>query len=266
VSRAPGATAELPPRSPWLWAFMARQFTTYIRRHMNALRMAQWGRLEAPDAPLVVYSNHPSWWDAALFIVLGKELLPNRASYAPIDAKMLEKYKFFGRIGAFGLDLESRRGAVNFLHQADAILQSPDRALWITAQGTFKDVRERPIGLRPGIAHLVDVTADAAFVPLAIDYCFWSERGAEALVAFGQPILGKKLAPLPRADRMGSLEGALTATMDRLANDAISRDPARFVPIVQGRQGIGGVYDLWRATRARLKGERFEPGHLEQRP
>ncbi|HEX2528887.1 MAG TPA: lysophospholipid acyltransferase family protein [Geminicoccus sp.] len=266
MSESASAPPGLPPRSPMLWAFMARQFTSYLRRNMNALRVARWGELDAPDAPLVVYSNHPSWWDAALFIVLGKELLPSRASYAPIDAKMLEKYKFFGRIGAFGLDLESRRGAVNFLHQASAILASPERALWITAQGTFKDVRERPIELRPGVAHLAERVPDASFVPLAIDYCFWSERGAEALVAFGRPIPGRELTALPRNGRLAVLEQALTDTMNRLAGDAISRDPARFRPIVEGRQGIGGIYDLWRGARARLRGERFQPGHLEQRP
>ena len=51
-----------------------------------------------------------------------------------------------------------------------------------------------------------------------------------------------------------------------IAADAISRERERFRPLVEGRQGVGGVYDLWRRLRARLHGERFQPGHLEQRP
>jgi 1-acyl-sn-glycerol-3-phosphate acyltransferase len=246
---------------------MARQFTRFLRRHMNALRIARWGQLEdRAGMPLVIYSNHPSWWDAVLFIVLGDRLLPRRASFAPIDAAMLQKYRIFGRIGAFGLDLESRRGAVDFLRQAKAILERPDHALWITAQGTFKDVRERPVTLRPGIAHLPEHARDVIFVPLAIDYTFWSERGAEALVAFGQPLAGSDLATLSRQDRLAALEQALTDTMDHLAADAVSRDASRFMPLIEGRQGIGGIYDLWRGLKARVRGERFDPGHLEQRP
>lgn len=257
----------LPPRSPFLWRFMARQFRSYLGRHLNALRLARWGELEAaPGRSLVVYSNHPSWWDAVLFIVLAQQLTPQRASFAPIDAAMLRKYRFFGRMGGFGLELDSRRGAVDFLRKASAILARPDHALWITAQGTFKDVRERPIALRPGIAHLPEHAPDSLFVPLAIDYTFWSERGAEALVAFGRPIESCDLLGLTRPERLALLEDTLGGTLDRLADDAISREPARFRPLVEGRQGIGGVYDLWRSLAARLRGERFEPGHLEQRP
>ena len=266
MTLAAGTTA-LPQRSPMLWSFMARQFTSFFRRHMNALRIARWGELQAePGVPLIVYSNHPSWWDAVLFITMGKMLLPGRASFAPIDAKMLQKYKFFAKIGAFGIDLESRRGAVDFLRNATAVLAHPDHALWITAQGTFKDVRERPIGLRPGIAHLAERAPDAAFVPLAIEYSHWTERGAEALVAFGPPVHARTLVDLPKGQPLSVLENALAATMDRLAVDAMSRDPERFRTLIAGRQGIGGVYDLWRGVRARLRGERFQPGHLEQRP
>jgi 1-acyl-sn-glycerol-3-phosphate acyltransferase len=263
----PAGSEALPPRSAALWAFMAQQFTRFLRRHMNALRVAHWGRLEPPgDRPLVIYSNHPSWWDAVLFIVLAKVLLPGHVSFAPIDAAMLRKYRFFARIGAFGLDLESRRGAIDFLRTATSILRHPNHALWITAQGTFKDVRARPLALRPGVAHLPERAPDACFVPLAIDYCFWSERGAEALVAFGRPVPAAELNGLSRQERAAALEAALAATMDRLAADAISRDPGRFLPLVEGRQGIGGIYDLWRGLRARLRGERFDPGHLEHRP
>ncbi|WP_035484924.1 lysophospholipid acyltransferase family protein [Geminicoccus roseus] len=257
----------LPPRSAVLWAFMARQFERFFRRHMNALRIARWGQLSTDsERPLVIYSNHPSWWDAVLYILLARELAPTHVSFAPIDAAMLAKYRFFGRMGAFGLDLESRRGAVEFLRRARAILSLPRHALWITAQGSFQDVRRRPVALRAGVAHLPEHAPDAWFVPLAIDYSFWSERGAEALVAFGQPVAARDLLDLPRPSRLTALEEALAATMDRLAGDAISRDASRFVPLIEGRQGIGGIYDLWRRLRARLHGERFQPGHLEQRP
>jgi hypothetical protein len=51
--------------------------------------------------------------------------------------------------------------------------------------------------------------------------------------------------------------------MDRLAADVMSRDPARFTSLIQGRAGIGGVYDLWRRARAALRGEAFDPAHGE---
>jgi len=43
----------------------------------------------------------------------------------------------------------------------------------------------------------------------------------------------------------------LTATMDDLARDAISRDAGRFETLIQGRTGVGGVYGWWQALRGR---------------
>ena len=252
-----------PERSDLVWRFMAAYFDRFVRRHMNALRLARWGVPADPEdgVPLVVYCNHPAWWDAAILILLGRRLFPERECFAPFDAAMLEKYGVFRRMGAFPVDLESRRGAVQFLAASRAVLSAPGRALWITAQGRFADVRARPLGLRPGIAHLPEIAANALFVPLALDYAFWEERGAEACCAFGDPIPAADLLALPRPERLAWLEGALACTLDRLAGDVIARDPGRFETLVSGRRGVGGIYDGWRRLGAALAGRRFEAGH-----
>ena len=174
---------------------------------------------------------------------------------------MLGKYGVFGRIGAFGVDLDSPRGAAAFLHAAADILSRPDRALWITAQGRFADVRERPLGLKAGVARLPEIAPDALFVPMAIEYAFWQERGAEAFVAFGPPATGRELLALPRPARRDRMEADLTATLDRLSGDVQTRDPACFRVLLQGRAGIGGVYDAWRRLAASWRGRPFNPAH-----
>jgi len=229
---------------------------------MNALRIAQWGMpAPVPHGPVIVYSNHPAWWDAAIYILTADRLFPDRESYAPIDAAMLKRYAVFGRIGAFGVDLDTPRGASTFLRASADILSAPDRALWITAQGRFSDVRERPLGLKPGVARLVELAPGCTVLPLAIEYGFWLERGAEAFIAFGQPMRGSDLHALSRAERQQRLESELTTTLDRLGEDVRSRDPRRFSALIEGRAGIGGVYDHWRRLSAALRGRAFDPSH-----
>ena len=121
--------------------------------------------------------------------------------------------------------------------------------------------RQRPVGLRGSLGRLVELAPDARFFPLAIEYAFWTERGAEALAAFGAPMSGRDLLGLPRPARLARLEAALAATMDRLAADAVARDPTRFVAVLEGKPGIGGVYDAWRRLRAMLHGRRFDAAH-----
>ncbi|GJD78174.1 hypothetical protein GCM10007886_28960 [Methylobacterium gregans] len=263
--RRPGRreAADLHPVSPRLWGFMLGYFERFVGRHLNALRLARWGEPRGLDhpGPIVVYCNHPAWWDAAVLIVLAGRLFPGREGRAPFDAAVLGKYRIFERMGAFGVDLDSPRGAAAFLAHARAILAAPHRMLWITAQGRFSDVRARPLALRPGVARLPEIAPDALVLPLAVEYAFWEERGAEAFAAFGAPILARDLLALPRPERLARLERELTATLDRLSADVVAREPERFRALVAGRKGIGGVYDLWRRLGALVAGRRFDPAH-----
>ncbi len=257
------APPDLPERSPFVWRFMTGYLDRFARRHMNALRLARWGVPASVEAgtPLVVYCNHPAWWDAAILILIGDRLFPKRACYAPFDEAMLKRYGIFRRIGAFPVDLESRRGAAQFLTAARAVLAGPGRALWITAQGRFSDTRARPLGLKGGIVRVPEIAPDALVLPLALEYAFWEERGAEAFCAFGAPIRAGDLLALPRPERLARMEAALTDTLDRLSADVIARDPSRFETLVSGKRGVGGIYDGWRRLGAMLTGRRFESGH-----
>lgn len=252
-----------PPVSPVVWRFMVAWFARFVRRHLNAVRLPPWGMpaLAGHDGPVVVYCNHPAWWDAALIVLLGGRLFPGRVSRAPFDAAMLARYPIFQRIGAFAVDLDSPRGGAQFLAASRAILARPDQVIWITAQGRFVDVRVRPLGLRPGVARLPEIAPDALYLPLALEYAFWDERGAEAFAAFGPPMRGRELAALPRPERLARLENALTATLDRLSADVVARDPERFQNLAAGAKGIGGLYDGWRRLAAWRAGRTFEPGH-----
>jgi hypothetical protein len=46
----------------------------------------------------------------------------------------------------------------------------------------------------------------------------------------------------------------------------MSRDPQRFEVLHGGQAGVGGLYDLWRRLRARLRGERFQAAHAADDP
>ncbi|MDX1539812.1 MAG: lysophospholipid acyltransferase family protein [Geminicoccaceae bacterium] len=211
------------------------------------------------DRPLVVYTNHPSWWDPALFIVLHSALFAGRAGFGPMDEAALERYGFMRRIGIFGIEPAGRRGAAQFLKASSKILAQPATMLWVTAQGAFTDARVRPVRLQPGVAHLMQREPRLIAIPLAVEYCFWDERFPEALCRFGPPL----------ADGMAEgaggwqqfLEERLADSMDTLADDAIARDPDRFQTVLGGRVGIGGVYDVWRRLRASVRGEVFDPAH-----
>lgn len=238
-------------RSPALCRFFAGVMRREMRRGFHKVRLARPGLPALPaDRPLVVYSNHPSWWDPAFFIVLASRLFPDREGYGPMEAEALARYRFMRRIGIFGIEPGTARGAAEFMRVGTAVLAGPRRMLWITAQGRFSDPRTRPLALRPGVARLMERVPGTIAVPLALDYPFWTEKRPEALARFG--------AHVRDADR---LEDALADAMDRLADDAGARNPAQFDELLRGRAGIGGIYDFWRRGISTLRGERFKAEH-----
>ena len=250
-----------PAMTRFFAAVMARQMAASFR----AVRLARPGLPDLPRGrPIVIYSNHPSWWDPAFYIVLHPRLFPDREGYGPMDEVMLKRYPFFRRIGIFGVEQEGRRGAVQFLSTSRSILSDPHRMLWVTAQGRFADPRERPLALRPGLAHLMARSPDAMALPLALEYPFWSEKRPEALAAFGTPLDGREGGDAGAWAKR--LEVELTATCDRLAALARARDPGAFENLLAGKAGVGGVYGLWQRARALARGERHRPDHIAEGP
>ena len=232
----------------------------HMQRNFRALRVDRAG-LPAlrPGRAALVYCNHPSWWDAALFIVLTEQCMAGRRGFGAMDQAALGKYRFMARIGVFGVERGSYRSTAAFLRTATAVLNEPDTVLWMTAEGSFADCRERPVSLQLGTAHLAARLDGIDLIPMAIEYCFWDEKLPEALCRFGPPVAAPD-APSVDAWR-GALRDALTAQMDALAVSAMTRDPARFDVLLDGKVGVGGVYDLWRRARAAVRGERFSAGH-----
>lgn len=243
-------------RSPLLFRWFVGYSRRHVRRHFRALRLSMKGPAPGAellgDGPLVVLMNHPSWWDALVGLIL-TEQLPDRAHFAPMDAGPLRSFRFFKRLGFFGIEPGTIRGAARFLRVSEGILSRPGSSLWITAQGTFVDARERPVSIRSGIAHLAARLQSGHVLPLAVEYTFWDERYPEALAAFGAPIAIQG-GPSNVREWKRLLEVELEAAQDRLARDARAREPERFQAVLRGRGGVGGVYGAWLRLRALFAG------------
>ena len=272
---APAASSTLAARSklehsqtlPRISSPLLRWFTwysrRYVRRHFHSVRVSRSGLPPASRLPLVVYSNHASWWDALVCLVLKDEFFPERRAFAPIDAAMLERYKMFRRLGFFGVEQRTRRGAIQFLRTAQAVLQSPQHLLAVTPQGRFTDVRQRPVRFEAGLGHLAARVQHALFVPFVVEYVFWEERLPEILVRFGESVEVRRehAAAFEPAYWTKLFEDKLAAAQDALAAESQRRETGDFQRILHGGAGQGGIYDWWRGLRAKLRGKAFNREH-----
>lgn len=253
---------------PTSWRLLFLLFATIGRRRLRkgfrAVRILHPERLRAlPTGPIVVYLNHPSWWDPIVCAEVSRRLLPGRKHRAPISAASLRQYRFFRHMGMFPVEQDSPRGAAQFLRTAGAVLQG-NGVLWITAQGHFTDARVRPVELKSGLGALLQRSANLTVVPLAVEYTFWNQRLPEVLLAVGEPFAVGQGREMTTAEWTAKLEQRLEAAQDQLAAASLARDPAIFATLLQGRRGTAGPYALWQRLRARLSGQTYSADHQDQ--
>jgi 1-acyl-sn-glycerol-3-phosphate acyltransferase len=256
-------TALSQPR-PWPVALFAAYARRYLRRHFHTIRLSISGPPPPADQqPLVIFSNHASWWDPLVGLFLIRTFYPHRHTFAPIDRLALKRYPFFKYLGFFPVEPGTTRGAVSFLNHARAVLQNPNSILWITPQGRFADPRERPPRFQAGLGHLAARVDRASFLPVAIEYVHWHERCPEILVRCGD-LITPQSDPSTRSKATqwtSFFEQRLEQTQNALATESLRRDPTAFRTLLRGRTGVGGFYDLWRRLRTQLSGQRFDPHH-----
>lgn len=258
----PADDADIPRRSELLIQLFGLYVRHYVGRHFHAVRLAgETIPSPAADRPLIVYANHCSWWDPLVCMIVAMELFPERTHYAPMDEAALARYRFFSRLGFFGVEPDSMRGAVALLRKGTAILSRPDATLWITPQGRFADPRERPVHLRAGIGHLARRAGRCSLLPLAVEYPFGEERFPEALLRFGPAARAEAYEGKSGRETADALAELLERTQDGLAEAAVARDFSGFDVLLRGRSGIGGVYDAWRRLKAAVAGEEFRSAH-----
>jgi 1-acyl-sn-glycerol-3-phosphate acyltransferase len=257
----------LPRRSARFFRGFRKYARRYVRKHFHAMRIDAAGAPPPlPDGPLIVAMNHPSWWDPMTAVVLSGLFPDSRTHYAPMDAEGVAQYRVLEWLGIFGIEMRTTRGSLMFLRKCAAVLARPESVLWITAQGRFVDVRDRPTRFKDGLGLLLHRSAGVSVLPLAIEYPFWNDRLPELLVRFGPIIRVDDGAADSATGWTRRIESALETLQDQLAETARSRDASAFDVLIGGTAGVGGLYDASRRFLAPLRGRRFVADHQYHQP
>jgi len=262
MSPASARVEPLPAVSPTAVRLFTAYSRSYVRRRFHSVRILRKGQPPTLHGrPVVFYLNHASWWDPLVCLLLARRYFDDRTSYAPIDRQMLERYAFFKRLGFFGVNSGRTR---RFLRTADAILANPNAALWITPQGDFTDVRTRPLQFQSGLGALALRHPETSFVPLAIEYPFWTEPQPEILLAFGRPIVPALEELTTTESCYGALLAGLEETQDTLGASSCLRTTDEWLWLDSGKSGVTPAFDAWQWLRAKLRGGAFHREHLAE--
>lgn len=251
-----GGADLVPARpSPVVRRWFAWYAERLLRKSFAALRAlpdadAALAPLGDRGRPTLLVTTHSSWWDPIVVALLWRRYAAERPLLAPMDRASLERFRFFRRLGVFGIDPDDPRSLEAMARYVVAESGARrDTLVAVTPQGRFTDPRD-PIVLRPGAARLASLLQPGAAVAVALEYAFWTDRKPELFLAAARV---ERPEVASTASWQRALGEGLASAAARLAEAVRSRDETRFVPLVAGaaRRGSGNhpIYDLWlRAT------------------
>lgn len=209
-------------KSPRFTAWFARDAEQRLRRGFDAVRCRGIEGLRAAvrERPVVVVTNHTAWWDPLVALVTSVRVLEADA-YAMMDAKNLERLPFFGKVGAFGVDLDDPRDGARAIRYGAKLLDRPGRLLWIFAQGKEVPITARPVVFRPGAAEIARI-AKAAVVPGALRYEMGKTPEPTLWLSFGTPLDASRDVDAARAEH----EARVDEELDRIDRAIVSGEDA----------------------------------------
>ena len=149
-------------------------------------------RASLESGPVLVISNHSSWWDPIVLQWMCHRVLRGDA-FAMMDAKNLRRLPFFKKVGAFGVDLDEPADGARAIRHTVKLLDRPGRLVWIFPQGKEAPLAQRPLGFRAGSEEIGRIAAKrsrAVVIPAAIRYAFGGEPLPELHISFGAPTSG----------------------------------------------------------------------------
>ncbi|WP_025886128.1 lysophospholipid acyltransferase family protein [Asaia prunellae] len=245
-------------RSPFITYWVARALRQRIRQNFNLVRYSGVFPSIERGRGIILYANHPSWWDPAVFSLIQQSFMGGKPGFGPIDARSIERYPLLRKAGFLPLDSQSRSSIRALLNASQSILRAGG-AFWITAQGAFTDVRTRPCLLQPGLAHIAKRNPQALILPVALDYTFTAESRPDIVIRFGEPFEGTNCSI---AFLTKQLAQVLEATCNDLTNQVITREADCFQTLLQGKAGMGGLYGSLQHALSGLKGRKHDPRHV----
>jgi 1-acyl-sn-glycerol-3-phosphate acyltransferase len=188
----------------WFEHFFAWHVRRRFKRRFSAVRVKNLAALKQ-NAPILVVSNHTSWWDSLVFFDLFFRTL-HLDAYAMMDARNLRKIPLLGWIGAFGVELKDKADGERAVDYAAQLLDRPGRVVLIFPQGSERPFTERPLAFKPGAQRIAE-RCQTLIIPVALRYEHGSKEKPEALVNIGDPIAPEQM------------EAAVTGLLDQMQNE-----------------------------------------------
>jgi 1-acyl-sn-glycerol-3-phosphate acyltransferase len=152
----------LYPFFKWYAAFL-------IKKHHGRIKIV--GDFKDKQLPILLISNHISWWDGFWALYINQKVLHRKFHFMML-AEQLRKYWFFNYTGGFSID-KSTKSIVESLNYASELLANKENMVLIFPQGEIQSLHNQDLHFEKGVEHILKnkkSTVQIVFLVNLIDY------------------------------------------------------------------------------------------------
>ncbi|UCF96898.1 MAG: lysophospholipid acyltransferase family protein [Spirochaetaceae bacterium] len=225
--------------SPWADRVFLPYILRQFRKHFHGLYFMGPIPTIDPALPLLITPNHSTWWDGFFLYILNKRLLERKLHLMMLE-EQLSKYRFFSRIGAFGIEPGLPRKSYDALKYSAQVLQDPANALCIFPQGVLRYSGKRPLEFQRGVGHVLKLQGgEVNLLPLAIRCDFLLDQRAEVFFMADRVFQTNHR----RFRGVAWLEQEETALLERLNQKILAGESGQI--LVRGREPANVRWDAF---------------------
>lgn len=139
-----------------------------ISRHFSSVHIS--GQKKEYSKPILLLSNHISWWDGFWALLLTKKVLQKKFHFMMLEDQ-LRKYWYFNYCGGFSVS-KGNRSVLETLTYASELLKNPSNLVLLFPQGKIESMHQNLVLFEKGFSKIAQKSGDiqVVFVANFIEY------------------------------------------------------------------------------------------------
>jgi len=136
----------------FIYPFFQKYTLLKIRKHFQEVKLI--GNYEEKDKPLLVISNHTSWWDGFWLMHLNLKLLKRKFHFMMLESQ-LRKYWFFNYSGGFSVNKNSRTLFETIKYTAELLADKQNMVI-LFPQGEINSMHHHTFTFEKGTERIIN--------------------------------------------------------------------------------------------------------------
>lgn len=135
-----------------IYPFFVRYSIRQTARKFGEVRIS--GEFDDRGLPVLLVSNHISWWDGFWAVVLNEKIIRRKFHFMMLEDQ-LRKHWYFRHCGGFSVRRNSR-GLLESLEYASSLLQNPQNLVLLFPQGEIQSMHTHEFRFEKGIERILE--------------------------------------------------------------------------------------------------------------